>query len=279
MKSRGGPKQVLSLRRVGVLIPGGLFVLAAFVALILPLPSPTTQNLGDAFRPPAWAPGGAGADLLGTDELGRDILSRLLAGARLDIMIAMSGVILAGVIGSAVGLVAGYYRNAVGAILARVIDAQLALPFLLVAMAIVVARSASVGVVIFILVVIGWAQYARVVRGDTMVVAGLSFVGSLRVAGIPTWRVLARHVLPNVTNSIVVVACLEFGTLIIAESALSFLGLGVGGNTVTLGSMLAEGQQYLGQTWWLAVFPGAAISLLALTAALAADVVRRSDAR
>lgn len=264
-------------RRTGGLwrlaVPLGLIALLALAAPFLPLPEPNAQNLVARFQPPVWDTGDWG-HALGTDHLGRDVLSRLLHGARLTFAIAIAGVLVAGVVGTALGILAGYLRGWADRIVTRLVDAQLALPFMLLAIAIIAARGRSIAVLVFVLATYGWAQYARVLRADTMSLRERPFVLGLRSAGASSGRIMLGHILPNVTNSFLVIATLEVGTMILGEGALSFLGLGVVAPQVSWGLMLAEGRDHLSRAWWVVMFPGVAISVVVLLTNLLGDALR-----
>lgn len=267
-RRRQGTGSVLRLA-----VPLALVVLVAVLAPVLPLADPNAQNLVARFQPPVWD-SGDWTYVLGSDHLGRDVLARLVHGARLTLAIALAGVVVAGVVGAALGILAGYLRGWTDRVVTRLVDAQLALPFMLLAIAIIASRGRSVGVLVFVLATYGWAQYARVLRADTLALRERAFVLGLRSAGASPARVMAAHVLPNVTNSFLVVATLEVGTMILGEGALSFLGLGVVAPQVSWGLMLAEGRDYLSRAWWVVMFPGAAIAIVVLLTNLLGDALR-----
>lgn len=263
-------------RRGGVGLWAGAFALFAVVAVVgplLPLPSPNVQDLALAFRPPVWA-GGTWADPLGTDQLGRDVLARLVAGTRLTLVVATLAVLVGATLGSALGLLAGFRRGIADTLISRLVDAQLSIPFILFAIAIVAARGHSLPVLVLILSSISWAQYARLVRSDALVVRERPFILSLRAAGLPAWRIVLGHVLPNVGGTILVVSTLEIGTAILGESALSFLGLGVVSPQISWGAMLAEGRVHMQEAWWVVALPGLAITALVLVVNLLGDTLR-----
>lgn len=265
LKRRGG---------MGILLTAlGILVAVAVIGPLLPLPAPNAQDLSRSLKPPVWA-GGAWSDPLGTDFLGRDMLARLVAGTRLTLVVAGLAVAVGATVGSAMGLLAGYRRGALDTVISRLVDAQLAIPFILFAIAIVSARGRSLPILVMILASISWAQYARLVRTDALVVREKPFVMSLRAAGLPTWRIVLAHVLPNVGGTILVVSTLEIGTAVLGESALSFLGLGVVSPQISWGAMLAEGRTHLVEAWWVVALPGVAITLLVLIVNLLGDALR-----
>jgi peptide/nickel transport system permease protein len=262
-----------------LLIPLALIGLVGVLAPVLPIPSPNDQDLTGTLRPPIGF-GGEWAHPLGTDQIGRDVLARLVWGARMSFFIAAVGVALAGAVGITLGIAAGYLRGWVDVVVTRLIDAQLALPFLLLALAILSTHGQSITALVVVLAISGWAQFARVLRADTLGVRGRPFVMGLRATGMSTGRLMARHIVPNVMSSIVVIATLEVGTMILGEGALSFLALGVTEPNVSWGLMLAEGRDYLRQAWWIVVFPGLAITVVVLLSNLAGDALRsRYDPR
>lgn len=264
-----------------VLVLVGLFIaLVALLAPILPIADPNAQNLDIALRPPFFQDGGSMEHLLGTDQLGRDYLARLVFGTRLTVLIALVAVLLGAVFGSLLGVVAGFKGGWVDAVISRVTEAQLALPFILLGIAIIVARGQSIGTLIFVLAIVGWAQYVRIVRAETMALKERGFVAGLKIGGLSDARIIFRHVLPNVFGTIMTLAALEIGTMILAESALSFLGLGVVDPDISWGAELANGKDYLQIAWWLVTFPGIAISITVLYVNLAGDALRsRYDLR
>ncbi len=254
--------------------PLALIALACLLGpLVLPIPAADAQNLGQTLAPPVFLDGGSWAHPLGTDKLGRDLLARMLEGGRLTLLIGVIGMIVAIVPGTLLGLLAGYYRGWVDAVVSRLIDAQLALPFVLVALAIISNRGPSVGILIAVLALTGWAPCARVTRSAAMGLRERPFVFGLRAAGASTGRIMLRHVLPNLAGVLVVLATLQIGTAILVESALSFLGLGVVSPDISWGSILASGKDILAQAWWVATFPGIAITVVVVLANLLGDAL------
>ena len=268
VRARGGG--AVAILGLPLLLVAGL----CFAAPLLPIPDPGRQVLSEAVLPPAWMDGGTWSHVLGTDHLGRDILARLLDGGRLTFIIAIGGMLAGAIPGTLVGLIAGYYRGAVDAVISRFVDAQLALPFILLAIAIIAARGRSIAVLVVVLAMIGWAQYARVIRAETMSLRERPFVIGLRCAGVSTPRILLGHMLPNLGGTVLVLTTLQMGTVILAESALSFLGLGVVSPQISWGAMLADGRAQLTQAWWIAAFPGIAITVVVLMVNLLGDAMR-----
>jgi peptide/nickel transport system permease protein len=254
-------------------------LIAALGAPYLAPQSPFVQTLIMRLRPPVTH-GPGGTYWLGTDGLGRDVLSRLVFGARASLIVAGLAVAVSGASGTAVGMVAGYYRGRIGAVLMRFVDTVLSIPFLLLAIAVVAVLGPSLLNTVLVLGLTRWPRYARVAFGQTLATRTREFVEAARALGSGDGRLMRRHVLPDVLPSAVVVATLEIGLMIVFEAALSFLGLGVQPPVPSWGSMLADGRNYLATAWWLATFPGLAIMLTVLGANLVGDAVRdRLDPR
>jgi ABC-type dipeptide/oligopeptide/nickel transport system permease subunit len=250
-----------------------LFVLVAMAAPLLAPADPDEQVLANRFKSPAWI-SGDGAHPLGADNLGRDVLSRLVYGSRVSIVVGLVTVTICAAIGSALGAIAGYARGRVDDCLLLLLDIWMAFPALVLAIALSAALGAGLPNLILALSLTGWVSYCRVIRGEVLALREREFVLAARVLGATGGRIVARHLIPNVVAPILVLATLELATVIIAEAALSFLGLGVGASQPTWGSMLNDGRQFLRQAWWLATFPGLAISVLVLAVNLLGDGLR-----
>ncbi len=235
---------------------------------------PGRQMLIKRLRPPAWQARGLREHPLGTDHLGRDILSRILYGGRISLGVGLSAVTLSGLIGVTLGLLAGFHGGRTDAFIMRVVDVFLAIPYILLAMGVVFALGPSLLNVILVMAVTRWVQFARIVRADVLSIREREFVSGARARGNRSMRLLLRHVLPNALTPIIVVATLELAFMIIYESALSFLGLGVQPPTPTWGWMLADGRNYVATAWWLATLPGLAIMLTVLAVNLLGDWLR-----
>lgn len=256
-----------------------IIVLAALLTTALLAPWLTqgnveTQSLSARLKPPGWVNANGGIHLAGTDHLGRDVLARLIYGSRLSLAMGILAVVFGGSVGLVLGLISGYYGGRVDVIIMRFTDMQLAFPFMLLALALVTILGPSVINVILVLAITSWITYAKVVRGDVLQLRNREFIEAARVLGIPDRRIIFRHILPNIFSSFLVVASFQVAALIIAESSLSFLGLGVPSNIPTWGSMLADGREYVRDAWWLSVFPGVAIMLAALSFNLLGDGLR-----
>ena len=235
---------------------------------------PGRQMLVKRLRPPAWQERGLREHPLGTDHLGRDILSRILYGGRISLGVGLSAVTLSCLIGVTLGLLAGFHGGRTDAFIMRVVDVFLAIPYILLAMGVVFALGPSLLNVILVMAVTRWVQFARIVRADVLSIREREFVSGARARGNRSMRLLLRHVLPNALTPIIVVSTLELAFMIIYESALSFLGLGVQPPTPTWGWMLSDGRNYVATAWWLATFPGLAIMLTVLAVNLLGDWLR-----
>jgi len=253
-----------------LLIMSGAAVLAPQIAPW----DPARQMLMKRLRPPAWEARGLREHPLGTDHLGRDILSRIVYGGRISLGVGLSAVTLSALIGVTLGLLAGFHGGRTDAVVMRVADVFLAIPYILLAMGVVFALGPSLLNVILVMAVTRWVQFARIVRADVLSIREREFVSGARARGNRSLRLLLRHVLPNALTPIIVVATLELAFMIIYESALSFLGLGVQPPTPTWGWMLADGRNYIATAWWLATFPGLAIMLTVLAVNLLGDWLR-----
>jgi peptide/nickel transport system permease protein len=251
-----------------------IFVLAGALAPFLGLKSPSEQSLRLKFRPPVWEERGTWASPLGTDRLGRDMLSRMVWGARVSLAAGVVTVLLASAFGAAVGLVAGYYGGRVDAALMRVTDATLSFPIILLALILAVTVGPSFVNVVLAIAVILWARYARVIRGQVLTLMELDFIAQARIAGAGGWRIITRHLLPNTFNTLVVLVTLQIGYVIIVEASLSFLGAGIPPPTPAWGSMIAEGRDFVTSAWWASSVPGVAILLVVLAFNLLGDWLR-----
>jgi ABC-type dipeptide/oligopeptide/nickel transport system permease subunit len=258
-------------------VGAGIVSLAIACAVMAPWLSPHDpylQALSARLIPPVWDPGGTWTYPLGTDPLGRDLLSRIIYGARVSISAGALAVMVAMTLGVLMGLVAGYYGGAVDTIITNLVNVMLAFPFLLLALAAIAVVGPSFGNMIVVLGATGWPIYTLVVRAETLKYREREFVQAARALGLGSWRIIRGHVLPNLLNTIIVMASLEVARMIILESFLSFLGLGIQPPTPSWGAMLGEGRVYMLTHWWLAAFPGAAIFLTTLGINLFGDGLR-----
>src|SRR3546814_563474 len=217
---------------------------------------------------------------VGTDNLGRDVLSRLIYGAQISLLISFFAIVIAGAVGVVLGLTAGYIGGWIDALIMRIVDAFLAMPFILMALGFVAALGTSITNIVIVMAITNWARYARLVRGEVLSVKHRDFVALARVAGQPRWRIALKHVLPNIANSIIILSTLDLGRVIILESSLSFLGLGVQPPAISWGLMLADGRSYMTVAWWITVMPGLAILFTVLSLNISGDWLRdRLDPR
>jgi peptide/nickel transport system permease protein len=268
---------LMSLRRSPVGVVGLCIVLiVVFFAIAGPLVvphDPDAPNLRSRFKPPGFSDS-RGTYILGTDQLGRDILSRLIVGSRVSVLVGVIAVAISGTIGVLLGVLAGYVGGWTDALVMRLADALLGIPFIILAIAISGAVGPGLVTLICVLGFTGWETYARITRGEVLVVRSLDFVTAARTIGQRGWLIALRHVVPNVLSSAIILAALQVGTTILAESSLSFLGLGVQPPNITWGLMLADGRQYIGSAWWMTTFPGIAITITVLGVVFLGDWLR-----
>jgi peptide/nickel transport system permease protein len=246
---------------------------AAFAPWLTPF-DPLEQDINQRLKEPGWQTAEGRVHALGTDHLGRDILARVIFGSRIALVVGLSAVLISGVLGMAIGLVSGYFGGKVDDFFMRLADVQLAFPFILLAIAVIGVLGPSLRNIIIVIGVSSWVVYARVVRGEVLSIREREFVQAAIALGSGDGRVLVRHVLPNAFTPWLVVATLDMARVIVIESALSFLGLGVQPPTPTWGGMLADGRVYLSTAWWLATFPGLAILVTVLGINLLGDGLR-----
>jgi peptide/nickel transport system permease protein len=255
----------------GILL--ALTVLASVFAPVLASSDPVKPSYSRRLAPP-WGIGGSSAHVVGTDNLGRDILARLLHGGRVSLTLAAISVVIAAAVGIVVGLVAGSGGERVDAFLMRLADVQLALPVIMLAIAIVAVVGTSPAALVGVLALSGWVLYARTVRANVLTIRRLEYVEAAYTLGASDVRIIVRHILPNTLAPILVIGSSQFATMVLLESGLSFLGMGIQAPRPSWGLMLAEGRDYLSNAWWLATAPGIMISLVVLGANLLGDGLR-----
>jgi peptide/nickel transport system permease protein len=253
-----------------------LVLLAAVLAPVLAPHPPTLQDLARSQQPPAWLPGGSWENPLGTDHLGRDVLSRILYGSRVSLVVGAGGVALALALGLLVGLLAGYARGWVDDVAMRLCDVQLSLPYLLFVVAIVGVLGPSLRNVVLVFGIADFPLFARMARGETLRLRAAPFVESAVASGASHLRILLRHVLPNMAGVLLVVSAFEMAAMILYEAGVGFLGLSVPPTTPSWGNMLADGRNYLTTSWWIATFPGLAIVVGTLGINLLGNRLRRA---
>jgi peptide/nickel transport system permease protein len=251
-----------------------VIVFSAILAPFIAPHDPTQRDLRARFQPPGWVEGGEWTYVLGTDQLGRDILSRIIYGSRVSVVVGVSAVAISGSLGLLLGLLAGYFGGVVDTITMRVADAFLGIPFIIMVIAVAGIVGGGLFTVIVILGLTGWVAYSRVVRSQTLSIREMEYTHAARAIGQREGKIMLRHILPNVVSAVIILATLEVARTILAESTLSFLGLGVQPPTITWGLMLADGRDHINSAWWMVTFPGLAITVAVLGVVLLGDWVR-----
>jgi peptide/nickel transport system permease protein len=270
-------KRFVASRRWFLLIPLAIITVMVATAVLADFLTPysaTDISLSDRLRPPFWEPGGGLAHPLGTDPMGRDLLTRMIYGARVSLLVAVLALLVGGGIGAALGLIAGYYGGRLDALVMRVADTTMAFPIILFAILFVVIIGSSLATTVFAVALVLWARYARVIRGEVLSLRERDFVAQARIAGCSSARIMLVHLFPNILNTLVVLLSLQVGWVIIVEASLSFLGAGIPPPTPTWGSMIAEGRDYIATAWWVSFFPGLAILATVLSFNLFGDWLR-----
>ena len=257
----------------GVLVVAGVVFAAIFAPVVAPH-DPIIQEIEHKLLPPFWMEGANPSYWLGTDHLGRDILSRLIYGSRVSLLVGLSAVLISGGLGVTLGLIGGFKGGRLDDVIGRLGDIQLAFPFTLLALAIMAVLGTGVWKTVAVLGVAGWVIYARVVRSEVLALREREFVIASQALGNNDGATIRRHILPNVIGTLIVLSTLEVPRVIIAESALTFLGLGIQPPTVTWGGMLADGRNYITTHWWVATFPGLALQITVLGLNLMGDWLR-----
>lgn len=257
----------------GLVIVVIVVVAALFGSWLVPF-DPAAQNILGRLQPPLSPARNGGVHLLGTEALGRDVFSRLVIGAQVSLLVGVAAVAVSGVVGVAMGILAGYEDRYLGRVLMGVTDVQLAIPFLVLALAVIAVLGPSLFNLIMVLGLTNWVQYARVVRAECLVLREREFVQAARALGASTPHILLRHLLPNVMSSVMVISSLLVAKMILFESSLSFLGLGVPPTTPTWGAMVADGRNYVANAWWVAAMPGFAIFFTVIGINLVGDRLR-----
>lgn len=251
-----------------------VFIFSGIFAEFLAPHDPVEMNLNEALSPPLWQEGGTIRYLLGTDHMGRDMLSRLLHGATISLRVGFIVVFISGGTGTILAILAGFLGGWVGAVIMRMTDMMLSIPYLLIAIVMAALMGPSVNNVIIILIVLGWTQYTRVLQSEVLRVKEADYIQLAKVAGCSKMRIMLRHVFPNIMNTLVILGTLNLGQVIIMEASLSFIGAGVPPVFPAWGRMLADGRQYITFAWWLCVWPGLAILLVVLSCNLLGDWLR-----
>ncbi len=283
-RAANGPERAAPRRTGWRKVPLFVWVSTAFMVVVVlaavcaPLVSPydpIQQSLRERLKGPTWFPEeGRQRHLLGTDQLGRDILSRIIYGSRVSLIVGFAAVILGGALGGTLGLLSGYAGGIVDEIIMFLVDGQLAFPFILLAIGIIAVLGPSFGNLIIIVGLSGWVTYARLVRAQVLTIKEREYVLAIRGLGGSTWRILTSHIVPNTLAPFLVVTTLELARTILLESTLSFLGLGIQPPTPSWGGMLNEGRGYLDSAWWISAFPGLVLMLTALVVSRVGDWLR-----
>jgi peptide/nickel transport system permease protein len=266
-------------RRLSPLVVGSWLILLGLVSTALLSPyvaphNPVRERLIDRLLPPAWVEDGEWRYLLGTDHLGRDLVSRIIYGSRVSLVVGFAAVAIGGILGTALGVAAGFLGGRTDEIIMAMADMQLAFPTILLAIAIIAVLGPSFINLVIVIGISGWVTYARIARGQVLSVREKEFIEAIRAQGGSQWRIVWHHVLPNILSPLIVVATLDLARTIILESTLSFLGLGIQPPTPSWGGMLSDGREYLLSAWWIATFPGVALMLTALSFNRLGDWIR-----
>ena len=277
--SLAGPAPTLRARRTARLAMAGFAFVLVLGAVAVAAPwlaphDPTRQSLRDRLAPPTLEAPDGRARLLGTDHLGRDVLSRVIYGARVSLVVGLSAVVVGGALGATLGIAAGFRGGFADSVIMTLADAQLAFPFILLAIGIIAVLGPSFPTLIVVIGLSGWVSYARILRSQVLVLRSREFVDAIHALGGSVARVIARHILPNVLSSLVVIATLELARAIVLEATLSFLGLGIQPPTPSWGGMIHEGREYLDTAWWISTFPGAVLMLASLVVSRTGDWLR-----
>lgn len=255
----------------------GIIAVVVVAGALAPVMAPhasTEMNLDHTYAPPVWEDGGSWDFILGTDRFGRDIFSRLMYGARYSLLLAVVSLLVGALVGTSVGLVSGYFGGSIDNICMRVVDMKLSLPTILVALVLVTLTQPSFQNLVIVIAFVLWAQYARQIRGEVLTVRQRDFVLLARITGRSSFGIIIRHIFPNVLNTLVVLVTLQLGWVILLESSLSFLGVGLPPSTPAWGLMVAEGRDVIRTAWWVSLFPGLAIAFTVLSLNLLGDWMR-----
>jgi peptide/nickel transport system permease protein len=288
----GLSRQARIMRNLTLIIPAAILAIMVILAIFanlswLGLPNvgiaphdPNTGVITDRYLPPAFMEGGKSEYLLGTDKLGRDVLSRVIYGARISLSISMLVIFITALVGTALGILSGYLGGRLDGLIMRVTDMALSFPGILLALLLAVSIGPGYWTVILALSILGWAGYTRMVRGEALRLRESDFVAQARISGASSFRIMLKHIFPNIINSLIIMMTLSVGMIILAESTLSYLGVGVTAPTASWGNMVADGRTELDRAWWISLFPGIAIGLVVLAGNFLGDWIRdRLDPR
>lgn len=258
---------------VPVIVLTLLVIVAIFAPYIAPYP-PTVGVLKDRLLPPAFVSGGNANYLLGTDGLGRDILSRIIYGARISLSVSLLVISITAAIGTVLGIMAGFFGGRTDGFLMRITDVALSFPPILIAMLLATALGPSFQTVVIAMSILGWAGYSRLIRGETLRIREADFIAQARVSGCSPVRIMLRHIFPNVINPLIIMMTLAVGMMILVEAALSYLGVGIPPPNPSWGSMVSDGRNLIDTAWWIAFFPGMSIALVVLSGNFLGDWIR-----
>jgi len=278
-----GDKVESSVRRTSIfgqmtfVLPAAVLLLLVLVAIFAPLlaPYPPTKiEMTERLLPPAFVEGGSTAHLLGTDLIGRDVLSRVIYGARVSLSVSLLVIIITASFGTVLGIVAGYLGGRADAFLMRITDISLAFPAILIAILLAVILGPSFTTVVLAIAIIGWAPYARLIRGEALKLREADFVAQARIIGTSPVRIMTRHIFPNIINPLIIMVTLSVGFVILTEAILSYLGAGIPPPTPSWGNMVADGRNLIDTAWWISFWPGIAIGLVVLSGNFLGDWLR-----
>jgi peptide/nickel transport system permease protein len=277
IKKYGVSRRSRILKNLALILPATIFGLLIIMAIFSPILAPydpLKPSIMEKRLPPFFVEGGSTKHLLGTDVLGRDVLSRLMVGARVSLSVSLMVILITSFVGTAIGITAGYMGGKIDAALMRFTDISMSFPGLLLAMLLSVSLGPGYFTVVLALSILGWAGYARLIRGEALRLRSADFVAQAQIIGSSPWRIMIRHIFPNIINPLIVVVTMAVGMMILAESALSYLGIGIPPPTPSWGSMVADGRNSLDTSWWISLFPGIAIGLVVLSGNFLGDWLR-----
>jgi peptide/nickel transport system permease protein len=273
----GNTRRASIFTQLTFIIPAFVLAVLLFIAIFAPAVAPHPPNkmsLTKRLQPPAFVMGGSRAYILGTDKLGRDILSRAIYGARVSLSVSLLVILITSTCGTILGISAGYLGGRVDGFIMRITDVSLCFPALLLAMLLAVSLGPSFLTVVLSMSILGWAPYARLIRGETLKLREADFVAQARIIGSSALRIMVRHIFPNIINPLIIMMTLSVGMLILTESTLSFLGFGIPPPTPSWGSMVSDGRSLIERAWWISFFPGIAIGLVVLSGNFLGDWLR-----
>jgi peptide/nickel transport system permease protein len=263
--------------QLAFIVPVIVLTLLVFSAIFAPLIapySPTKTSLTHRLLPPFFMEGGNTAYLLGTDKLGRDILSRVFYGARVSLSVSLLAILISASFGTILGIVSGYQGGRTDTLIMRITDTTLAFPAVLIALLLAVTLGPSFKTVVLAISIIGWAPYARLIRGETLKLREADFIAQARIIGSSSSRIMFRHIFPNIINPLIVIATMMVGLMILVEATLSYLGAGIPPPTPSWGSMVSDGRNLIDRAWWISFFPGLAIGMVVLSGNFLGDWLR-----